>query len=75
MIMSYVRDGKSCSALVVNAPVSTGVNITKSYSESMCAGLSGVFQTESLFVLSGLADVWRASITGFMMMKNTLPHA
>lgn len=50
---------KSCFALVVNELVSKGVNIIKPHSEPVCLEVCVSHRnvSDSLFVLSGLADV------------------
>lgn len=69
-------DGKSSSVPFVNEPV-LRCYFALNLHARVCARVRPVqaFPAESQFVLSGRADVWRASNMGFMTMRNTLPHA
>lgn len=56
-IMHFVRDAKSSSALVVNELVCLWLWTCVRVSECVCMCVIEMFWTESLFVLSALADV------------------
>lgn len=71
-------DGKSSSVSLVNELVLRHYRVCLRVILPACVSarvrLVQAFTAESPFVLSGRADVWRASNMGFMTMRNTLAH-